>query len=122
MVMAMAIPGRSVSTFGLTAPTDNREWGLVESGSERFLAQDGVRLMPVLELPLVGLHNAANALAPRAMPCRGLLSTLIEALHHFRVCRTGWKKSPKSVGDLLTTQRHQCGATVRKSPVARGRW
>jgi UDP-N-acetylmuramoylalanine--D-glutamate ligase len=86
MVMAMAIPARSAWTFGLAAPANDREWGLTESGSERFLAQDGVRLMPVLELPLAGLHNVANALAALAL-CRAVdlpYPPLIEALQHFK--------------------------------------
>jgi UDP-N-acetylmuramoylalanine--D-glutamate ligase len=86
LVMAMARPARSVWTFGLSAPVSDREWGLVESGGERFLAQDGVRLMPVSELLLAGQHNVTNAMAALAL-CRAVdlpYPPLIEALQHFK--------------------------------------
>ena len=51
-----------------------------------WLAQGESRLMAVAELPLAGLHNAANALAALAL-CRALdlpFHPLLEALHEFK--------------------------------------
>ena len=62
----MARPGRSIRTFGFAAPRSESEWGIV-SGGERMLAHGARRLMAVGELPLAGLHNAANALAAHAL-------------------------------------------------------
>lgn len=85
-VMAMARPGRTCWTFGLSEPADDQQWGLVESGDERFLSQNGVRLMAVDELPLTGLHNAVNALAALALSrAVGLpYPPLVDALRHFK--------------------------------------
>ncbi len=65
--MAMARTGRKVSTFGLSAPRSNSEWGLRGAGATQMLAQGDTTLMPVAELRLAGLHNAANALAAGAL-------------------------------------------------------
>lgn len=51
-------------TFGLDAPPRECDWGLIGSAS---LARGSERLMPVADLPLAGLHNAANALAALAL-------------------------------------------------------
>jgi UDP-N-acetylmuramoylalanine--D-glutamate ligase len=64
---AMALPGRRVFTFGLDAPANEREWGLVASGGENWLAQGGQKLMAVSQLRVAGLHNAANGLAALAL-------------------------------------------------------
>ena len=84
--MAMARPGRTCWTFGLSEPADDQQWGLVESGDERFLSQNGVRLMAVDELPLTGLHNAVNALAALALSRAVSLPypPLVDALRHFK--------------------------------------
>jgi UDP-N-acetylmuramoylalanine--D-glutamate ligase len=85
-VMAMRRAGRTQWTFGLSAPGDDREWGLAEHGGERHLAQDSVHILTLAELPLAGLHNAANALAALAL-CRAIdlpYPPLIEALRHFK--------------------------------------
>lgn len=84
--MDMARPARQVSTFGLSAPRNESEWGIKSAGSRRVLARGGNELMPVEELPVAGLHNAANALAAAAL-CHaiGLPDTpLAEALRNFR--------------------------------------
>jgi UDP-N-acetylmuramoylalanine--D-glutamate ligase len=61
--LGMARPGRAVRTFGLSAPRDDSEWGI----AGRQLAYGRRSLMPLSELPLAGLHNAANALAAHAL-------------------------------------------------------
>jgi UDP-N-acetylmuramoylalanine--D-glutamate ligase len=65
----LADPARTVLSFGLGAPGSDKEWGVVASGGKPWLAQGETKLMPLEELPLAGLHNAANALAALAL-CR----------------------------------------------------
>jgi UDP-N-acetylmuramoylalanine--D-glutamate ligase len=65
--LGMARAGRTLCTFGLDAPRAAAEWGLAGEGATRALAHGRNRLMPLAELPLPGLHNAANALAAHAL-------------------------------------------------------
>ncbi|MBZ0106967.1 MAG: UDP-N-acetylmuramoyl-L-alanine--D-glutamate ligase [Sulfuricella denitrificans] len=84
--MAMALPGRTIETIGLDAPVNALDWGLLSQDGQQWLAQGARRLMPVSELPLAGLHNAANALAALAL-CRAIglpFEPLLNALRHFR--------------------------------------
>jgi UDP-N-acetylmuramoylalanine--D-glutamate ligase len=88
--LAMALPGRQVVTFGLDAPPTERDWGLLESGAEAWLAQGAHKLMSIGRLRVTGLHNAANALAALALtravelPYQPLLQALaqFEGLPH----------------------------------------
>ena len=66
-VKRMAIPGRKLISFGLDAPADAADFGLRENRGELWLVQGDRFLMPVSELPIAGLHNAANALAALAL-------------------------------------------------------
>lgn len=61
--MAMARAGRPVVTVGLDAPSRDGDFGLV-GGS---LAEGATPFLPVAQLPVHGLHNAANALAASAL-------------------------------------------------------
>lgn len=84
--MAMALAGRRIETFGLNAPCSTNEWGLLGEKGEQWLAQGEQKLMALAELPLAGLHNAANALAALAL-CRALgiaFEPLLDGLRHFR--------------------------------------
>ncbi len=79
---SMALPWRTVLTFGLGAPAMLNEFG-IEDG---WMWEGKFRLMPVAQLPLTGLHNVSNALAAFAL-CRaaGLqIEPLVEALRQFR--------------------------------------
>lgn len=81
----LADPARTVLSFGLGTPGSNGEWGMVVSGGEPWLAQGEIKLMPLKELPLAGLHNAANALAALAL-CRAIgmeYAPLLSALKKF---------------------------------------
>ena len=62
----MARAGRTLRTFGLAAPRGESEWGIRSEGA-RTLAHGERPLMAMDELPLAGLHNAANALAAHAL-------------------------------------------------------
>ncbi|MFN4148576.1 MAG: UDP-N-acetylmuramoyl-L-alanine--D-glutamate ligase [Rhodocyclaceae bacterium] len=66
-VKRMAIPGRRLITFGLDAPADRDDFGLRQNRGEAWLVQGDRFLLPVGELPIRGLHNAANALAALAL-------------------------------------------------------
>jgi len=63
----MARAGRVCYTFGLGAPQGDTEWGIVPDGRSLALVHGGRRLMAAQDLPLAGLHNAANALAAHAL-------------------------------------------------------
>ena len=69
--MGMALPGRNVVTFGLDAPKNENDWGIVRDGADIWLAQGSKRLMKTSELQVAGLHNVANALAALAL-CRAI--------------------------------------------------
>jgi UDP-N-acetylmuramoylalanine--D-glutamate ligase len=99
--LAMARPGRRVITFGLDAPhppegmeKGAEAFGLLEVKGERWLAIGGnagsrarkTALMPVKDLRIAGLHNAANALAALAL-CHAIglpMPPLLAALREFR--------------------------------------
>jgi len=71
LVMAMAKEGAHVQTFGLDSGSHPSDWGIVERDARRWLAKGRERLFPVDELPIAGMHNAANALAALAL-CRAI--------------------------------------------------
>src|SRR5690349_14832648 len=81
----MARSGRTLCTFGVGAPRGDSEWGIVSDGT-RSLARGARKLMAVDELPLPGLHNAANALAAHALASAIALpeEALSRALREFR--------------------------------------
>jgi UDP-N-acetylmuramoylalanine--D-glutamate ligase len=54
--------GRAV-TFGLGAPAAEDEWGIADGS----LARGREPIVALFEIPLAGLHNAANALAAHAL-------------------------------------------------------
>ncbi len=66
-VKRMAIPGRKLITFGIDAPAVAADFGLRQNRGELWLVLGDRFLMPVTELPIAGLHNAANALAALAL-------------------------------------------------------
>jgi len=83
--MEMARPGMEQVSFGLGEPAGDRQWGVLTAG-ESVLARGDLPLMPVRELPLPGMHNAANALAAFAL-ARAVGTTdraLVEGMRRFR--------------------------------------
>jgi UDP-N-acetylmuramoylalanine--D-glutamate ligase len=83
---ALALPGRGVQRFGLDAPRGKREWGIVQRAGKAWLARGEEKLMPTGELPVAGLHNAANALAAGAL-CHSIGvgdAPLVAALREFK--------------------------------------
>lgn len=84
--IGMALPGRQVVTFGLDAPNNEADWGIVRDGADIWLVQGGERLLRASELQVTGLHNVANALAALAL-CRAIdlpLEPLVQALREFK--------------------------------------
>jgi UDP-N-acetylmuramoylalanine--D-glutamate ligase len=75
MVMAMALPGRMQSSFGIDPMTAEGfvppGFGLTHRKDRLWLAEGEQALLPVDKLPIAGLHNAANALAALAL-CRAI--------------------------------------------------
>jgi len=61
--LGMKRPGRTHYTFGAGRPGSETEWGI----SGETLTRGSRSLMALSELPLAGLHNAANALAAHAL-------------------------------------------------------
>ena len=91
-VMAMALPGHAVWTFGIR-DGESREtghFGLTTRKDRLWLCEGPEALLPVDKLPIAGLHNAANVLAALALcraiglPYEGLLPALktFEGLPH----------------------------------------
>lgn len=84
-VCAMGQADRRVITFGLDVPPAAADFGLRDQRGELWLAQGERLLLPLSELPLAGLHNAANAMAALAM-CTGIgfdAQVLLPALRSF---------------------------------------
>jgi UDP-N-acetylmuramoylalanine--D-glutamate ligase len=83
--MGMRLAGRRVVTFGLDPAPDHEDFGLLKMHGEHWLAMGATPLMPVRDMRLAGLHNAANALAALAL-CRAIglpLAPLLDALRRF---------------------------------------
>jgi UDP-N-acetylmuramoylalanine--D-glutamate ligase len=81
--MSMARPDRQTVTFGLDAPAHEHAWGI---SAQTMLARGRDQLMRVEELPLAGLHNAANALAALALgDSVGMsMADMLDGLRRFR--------------------------------------
>jgi UDP-N-acetylmuramoylalanine--D-glutamate ligase len=84
-IKRMAVAGRRRITFGLDAPGDETDFGLRQNRGEPWLAQGDRFLLPVSQLSIAGLHNAANALAALAL-CSAIgldVQALLPALRAF---------------------------------------
>jgi UDP-N-acetylmuramoylalanine--D-glutamate ligase len=82
----MALADREVISFGLDAPSASDDFGLRQNRGEAWIVQGERFLLPVSELPLAGLHNAANAMAALAL-CASVgfdANALLPALRSFR--------------------------------------
>ena len=66
-VTKMAMAGRKIVTFGLDAPCSEIDIGLRTKGGKPWIVQGDDYLLPVSELSMTGLHNAANAMAALAL-------------------------------------------------------
>jgi UDP-N-acetylmuramoylalanine--D-glutamate ligase len=69
--------------FGLQAMAGDDHWGLARDSDQIWLCQGERRLMPFGEVPITGLHNAANALAACALT-EGLPGSVHDRLEGLR--------------------------------------
>ena len=79
-------PSAASSRSGSASRERKGDWGIAERGARAWLAENGDRLLPVDELRVAGLHNAANALAALAL-CRAIdlpYALLADGLRAFR--------------------------------------
>ena len=67
LVMRLSQPGRQRVCFSLGAPRNPGDYGLLEHGTELWLARFDEPLMPAADVRLPGRHNQANALAAIAL-------------------------------------------------------
>jgi UDP-N-acetylmuramoylalanine--D-glutamate ligase len=65
--MSMAVAGRKQLSFGIGPPPRAEDYGLLRVEDALWLAQGATPLLALNDLPLAGLHNAANALAALAL-------------------------------------------------------
>ncbi len=84
--MLMARPKLAQVTFGLNDDGDETSYGLKPVGSDTWLCEGDKELINLQDLKIVGLHNAANALAAAAL-CRGIgidYAHIIQTLYNFK--------------------------------------
>jgi len=87
--MMMARPKLAQVTFGLDDGNNSSEeisYGLKQVDSDTWLCEDDKELINLQDLKIVGLHNAANALAAVAL-CRGIgidYAAIIQTLYNFK--------------------------------------
>jgi UDP-N-acetylmuramoylalanine--D-glutamate ligase len=80
-VSAMALPGRTVRSFGLDAPVGADDYGLADG----WIVRGSVRLIEAASLKLIGSHNAVNAMAALSL-CESVGAdpvALLPALRNF---------------------------------------
>lgn len=83
--MVLSLPFCEIRSFGMDAPSNDTQWGLVERDGKTWLAQGTHLLLPTDAMRIAGRHNAANALAALAL-CQSLglsAKPLIEALRDY---------------------------------------
>ncbi|MBT9612099.1 MAG: UDP-N-acetylmuramoyl-L-alanine--D-glutamate ligase [Burkholderiales bacterium] len=83
---AMALPGRRIETFGLDAPANDADWGMLNQGGQEWLVHGSQPLIEASDVPQAGRHNVANALAALAL-CQAIglpLAPLFAAIRAFK--------------------------------------
>lgn len=84
--MLMARQRLAQVTFGLSENADATSYGLNQIDGETWLCEGKKELINLRDLKIVGLHNAANALAAVAL-CRGIgidYAPIIQTLYNFK--------------------------------------
>ncbi|QBQ53419.1 UDP-N-acetylmuramoyl-L-alanine--D-glutamate ligase [Nitrosococcus wardiae] len=114
-VAGLAQPERHCLRFTLGVPAAD-EYGLRERVGETWLARGHELLLPARQLPLVGRHNVANALAALALgEAAGLpRAAMLSALREFRGLphRCEWVAQAKGVSWYNDSKGTNVGATV----------
>ena len=80
--LSMRAANLPCDTFGIDAPKTENEFGI----GDGWLMQGHTRLTPLTDMPVAGLHNAANALAAFAL-CRAIgaeTQNLADGLRNFK--------------------------------------
>lgn len=116
LVVAMPIPGQQTLGFSLRS-TIGAEYAVVTGrDSKWWLTRRGELLMPVSDMKITGLHNAANALAALAMgEALGLpLATMLEELRTFPGLphRSQWVADVNGVTYVNDSKGTNVGATL----------
>ena len=84
--MMMARPKLAQVTFGLNDDGEENSYGLKQVDGDTWLCEGEKELINLQDLKIVGLHNAANALAAVAL-CRGIgvdYPHIIQTLYNFK--------------------------------------
>jgi UDP-N-acetylmuramoylalanine--D-glutamate ligase len=84
--MMMARPKLAQVTFGLDDGGEENSYGLKQVDGDTWLCEGDKELINLQDLKIVGLHNAANALAAVAL-CRGIgvdYAHIIQTLYNFK--------------------------------------
>lgn len=85
-VKAMALLDRRLISFGLDAPGSEEDFGLRQKAGVSWIVRGEAFLLPIDELAIPGLHNAANAMAALAL-CAAIgldVYALLPGLKSFR--------------------------------------
>jgi UDP-N-acetylmuramoylalanine--D-glutamate ligase len=111
----MVLPELDYVTFGTDAPKVTTDYGLLAKDGELNLACGQQALLPVSELQIEGLHNAANALAALAL-CRAIgidFDPLLSVLRRFKGLphRVEWVAEIASVAFYDDSKGTNVGAT-----------
>lgn len=114
--MLMARPQLSQVSFGLGAPENNADYGLIEADNGVWLAQGEQKLMNVTELKLIGAHNMVNAMAAMGLcdaigvPQHAMLNALydFDGLPH----RVQWVAEHQDVDYFNDSKATNVGATI----------
>ena len=114
LTAAMPQPDQRVTGFSLQQGT--AEWGLLKQQDQLWLARQGTALLPVNQLRIGGLHNAANALAALALgEALGLpMPAMLEALRSFKGLphRAAWVADVNGVRYINDSKGTNVGATL----------
>ena len=109
---SMAMAQHEVVTFGLDASEQDSEYGIRDG----YLCRGKQHLMAVADLPLAGLHNAANALAAWALCAAAGLpdAPLAKAMREFKglAHRVEWVAKVGGVDFYDDSKGTNVGATV----------
>ncbi|MCE2027106.1 UDP-N-acetylmuramoyl-L-alanine--D-glutamate ligase [Sessilibacter corallicola] len=110
--------GVSEINFGVNAP-DLKQFGIIQRGDKKYLAQGAKPLISVDELKMVGTHNLSNALAAMALlsVMGGLNEHSLEALKQFKGLdhRCQWiaeKNGITFINDSKATNIGACSAAI----------
>lgn len=111
----MARPKITQVTFGLSESSDETSYGLKQLGGETWLCEGKKELINLQDLQIVGLHNAANAMAATAL-CRGIgvdYAPIIQTLCNFKGLphRVEWVANIENVDYYDDSKGTNVGAT-----------